>query len=95
MQYLRRFGVGQTAKTMAALYLLVMAVIAVIAIPIVPLFRPDYGPLGGVGFVVFIVIAPFLYAAIAFVMTAVVTSIYNLVASKVGGIEIELGDSAR
>jgi len=95
MQYLRRFGVGQTAKTMAVLYFLVMAVIAVIAIPVVLLFRPDYGPLGGVGFVVFIVIAPFLYAGIAFVMTAVVTSIYNFAASKVGGIEIELGDSAR
>ncbi len=95
MQYLRGFGVGQTAKMMAALYFVVIAVIAVIAIPVVLLFRPEYGPLGRVGFIVFLVCAPFLYAAIVFVITAIVTSIYNFVASRVGGVAIELGEPPR
>lgn len=90
MQYLRRFGVGQTAKMMGALYFLVVAVCAVVAIPVVLAVRPDPGPMGRVGFIVFLVFAPFLYGAVAFVMTAIMCSIYNFVASKIGGIALDI-----
>lgn len=44
--------------------------------------------LGIIGFL----IIPFLYGAIGFILGALSTLIYNLLASWVGGIEIEFGD---
>jgi hypothetical protein len=95
MQYLRSFGVGQTAKMMAALYFLVAAVFAVVTIPLILAFQPDYGPLGRAGVVVLLLCAPVLYAAVSFVMTAIVCSIYNFVASKIGGIAFDLEPPVR
>ena len=47
------------------------------------------GPLFGVAA---IVVLPVLYAVIAFVMGVVVGGLYNLIAGKIGGIEVTLGE---
>ena len=55
---------GQTAKMRGALYFLVVAVCVVVAIPVLLAAGPDPGPMGSVGFIVFLVFAPFLYGAV-------------------------------
>ena len=49
----------------------------------------------GVGFGIgFALLLPLFYGLLGFVFTALGCIIYNLVAGWVGGIEIEIGDSA-
>lgn len=92
MLQITRFGVGQTAKVCAVLYFVVSLVILV---PIA-LFMAVAGsasampmPFGG-GWVVLLVL-PFVYAIVGFVGVALSCLLYNLVASRVGGIEMEMG----
>lgn len=92
MLQITRFGVGQTAKVCAVLYFVVSFVIIV---PIA-LFMAVAGsasampmPFGG-GWVVLLAL-PFVYAIVGFVGVALSCVLYNLVASRVGGIEMEMG----
>jgi hypothetical protein len=46
--------------------------------------------IGGAALLAFGIIAPFLYGGIGFVFGAIAAWIYNLIAKRLGGIEIEL-----
>ena len=88
-QRIRRFGVGQTAKVLGVLY----ALLGVLFIPffmLASMFAPDQS-FGGVGLAL---IFPVIYGVIGFIFTAIGCLFYNLVAGWVGGIEIEVDQSA-
>ncbi len=78
-----RFSLFQTAKVIGGVYFVgacVGAVLFFLMSLISPASRPPYG-------LVFIVLAPFVYALTGFVFTFILAWIYNLVAKVVGGIE--------
>ena len=88
-QRIIRFSVGQTAKVLGIVY-------TVVGIVFVPFFvmAAKFGsanpnaPAVRVAFFL-----PFLYGLLGLVVTAIACAVYNLVASWVGGIEVELGDA--
>lgn len=84
MQQIRSFGVLQTAKVLGVLYLVGSAIVI---IP-VSLIRVIIGN----GGIMLLIILPLilLYGVIGFVSTVVGCFLYNFIASKVGGIELEL-----
>jgi hypothetical protein len=47
------------------------------------------GMMGG-GSIFFLILAPFIYAIVAFIATAIGCAIYNVVAKRFGGVEIDL-----
>ena len=73
----------QTAKVAGALYF-VGALFGVVLFLLSSMLSPVAGP--SYGFV-FIVLAPFLYAMIGFVLTFIAAWVYNQVARFTGGIE--------
>ncbi len=78
-----RFSLFQTAKVIGAVYFVgacVGAVLFFLMSLVSPANRPPYG-------LVFIVLAPFIYALLGFVFTFILAWVYNLVAKVVGGIE--------
>lgn len=84
-QQIRRFGVGQTAKVVATLYVL-MGLVFVPIFLIAAKFSPKetgFGP----GFALAL---PIIYGVLGFIFTAIGCAIYNFVAGLVGGIEVEL-----
>ncbi|MDX1684229.1 MAG: hypothetical protein R3275_03275 [Saprospiraceae bacterium] len=90
MKRIKKIGVLQTAKVVAAIYffLIILAVIPMW------LFMSTFGgeELSGFPFFggVFLLVLPFLYAIVIFVMTALFCLIYNGIAGRIGGIELEL-----
>ena len=88
MAQIRRFGVGQTAKVIGALYAL-MGLIFVPIVLIASMFSPNESQFGA-GFALAL---PIIYGVLGFVFTAIGAAIYNFVAGLVGGIEVELGSS--
>jgi hypothetical protein len=86
MQEIRSISVVQTAKVGGAIYLIVAAVIG-ICFALVTLVRghPGRAFLALVGI-------PIFYAVVAFVFTAVFCLLYNEIARRIGGIEIELAE---
>ena len=87
-QQIRRFGVGQTAKVVGALYAL-MGVVFVPFVLIAAMFSPNK-PGFGAGFALAL---PIIYGVLGFIFTAIGCAIYNFVAGLVGGIEVELDAS--
>jgi len=89
MKRIKRFGVIQTAKVAALIYFIVFAIfcipIGLISNAIGQELFPEMA-IGGT----FLVIVPFLYAVFAFIVTAISCWIYNLIASWIGGIEVQL-----
>ncbi|HUF30853.1 MAG TPA: DUF3566 domain-containing protein [Gemmatimonadaceae bacterium] len=84
-QQIRRFGIGQTAKVVGALYGF-MGLIFVPFFLIGAAMAPD--EMGfGMGLAI---LFPILYAVIGFIFTAIACAIYNFVARFVGGIEVEM-----
>jgi hypothetical protein len=84
-QQIRKFSVGQTAKTVAVVY----GVLGLVIVPFLligSILSPKDAGIG-VGFALLI---PILYAVVGFIGTALACAIYNLVANWVGGIEVEL-----
>ena len=78
-----RFSLFQTAKVVGGVYFVgacVGAVLFFLMSLVSPANRPPYG-------LVFIVLAPFLYALVGFIFTFILAWVYNLVARFVGGIE--------
>lgn len=85
MAQIRRFGVGQTAKVVGALYAL-MGLVFVPILLLASMVSPDKSGIGpGLALVL-----PIIYGVAGFVFTAIGCAIYNFVAGLVGGIEVEL-----
>ena len=91
MMQIRSFGVLQTSKLIAVLYLMVFAAIGIpvglIAIAVSPT------KLGGLGLVLVLLI-PLFYSLLGFVFTAIACALYNVAAKWVGGIAIDIGPVA-
>ncbi len=92
---IRSFGILQTSKFVAVLYLVLFAVVfGVVAVfgLLATLFTGDTSAIAGgvIGFVALALFAPIFYAVMGFVFTALTCCVYNLVAGWVGGIELEL-----
>jgi hypothetical protein len=99
MQQLKGFGVFQTAKFIAILYFIIAAVVCVLMIPFFLVggaAMRESGMGGGLmgGSIFFLILAPFLYAIVAFIATAFSCWVYNVLAKRFGGIEIDLRPSA-
>lgn len=92
MKKIKRFGVYQTSKIIGIIY---FCIFAITMIPL-GLFSGLFGGMGDMGMgmggfgAMFFFIAPFLYGFFAFIGTAIACAIYNFIADKVGGIELEI-----
>ncbi len=87
MQQIKSFGVLQTSKVIAALYFVLGLCFAVIVVILSHLGHRGPRHAG----LLFLVGAPIFYGAVGFVLGALVCWLYNAIASRIGGIEIELG----
>ncbi len=87
MKQIKRFGVLQTAKVAGVLYLAIGLVVGVLAF-----FGSMFGGLRGMaaGGILALLI-PIVYAILGTVVTALMCLLYNAVAERIGGIEIDLG----
>ena len=87
MKQIKRFGVLQTAKVAGVLYLAIGLVFGVLVF-----FGSMFGGVRGmaVGGLMALVL-PIAYAVLGTVVTALTCLLYNAVAERIGGIEIELG----
>lgn len=84
-QRITRFSVAQTAKMLGVLY----ALGGVLLVPIfflAALAAPKPGNPGAL----FALVLPVLYGVCGFIFTAIGCLLYNVVASWIGGIEVEL-----
>lgn len=86
MKRIKRFGVLNTAVTMAAIYAvlgLVVALLMLVAGSMIPGGRGmTFGVIG-------IIVLPIIYGVIGFIAIAICCAVYNFVAAKTGGIEVE------
>lgn len=84
---IKRFSVMQTAKLLGVLYFIGVAVFIIpVALIMMAVGSQDSGPFGGA----MLLILPFLYGIMGFIFGAIGCLLYNLVASKIGGIEVEI-----
>ena len=94
MVQLKRFGILQTAKVAAVIYFL-GAVVFCIPFGLITMlggiFSSQGNSMSTLFFGVFMLIAPFLYAAVSFVFVALGCWVYNLIARFIGGIEVDFG----
>ena len=95
MQVVKRVGVGSAAKV----YGLTLGILGIfIGIIYAAMFSMIGGlsndlPFSGGGFgVAFLIIIPILYGVIGFIFGALGALVYNFVAGKFGGLEIELSE---
>lgn len=88
MKRIKRIGVVQTAKVAAVIYFLI---IAIVAIPF-GLISIAFGGFYGIGHweAILFLFIPFFYALVAFVFTVIGCWVYNLIAKRIGGIEVEI-----
>ncbi len=92
MQKIHKIGVKSSAKVLGLVLFLLGLINSVILIMFALL-----GSIGGTqgaslgGSFLIIIAFPFLYGLLGLVIGAVVSVIYNLIAGRFGGIEIELG----
>ena len=97
MQRISSVGVLSCAKMLGVLY-------GCMALLFIPIFligglagmatQQTNGAIGGAVMLVCGILAPFLYGAIGFVFGAIGAWIYNLIAKRLGGIEIQLESSS-
>ncbi|MET1231377.1 MAG: hypothetical protein ABWY52_00840 [Candidatus Limnocylindrales bacterium] len=94
---IRRFGVIKTATVAAVMYVVIVLVIFIpilLITALVGITPAGSNGLGGVGPVVGVLIlgllAAFFYGVFGWVFTAIACLLYNLVASWVGGIEVQV-----
>jgi hypothetical protein len=91
MMQIRSFGVLQTSKLIAVLYLMIFAAIG---IPVgVAIFAVAPTRMGGLGLVM-VILVPLAYSLLGFVVAALTCALYNVAAKWVGGIEIDIGPVA-
>jgi len=97
MQKVKRFGILSVAKIQSAvmgamglfiglIYAVILTVTGIIAV----IGGTKAGIMMIVGAVAAVVLVPILYAVIGFVFGALSAWVYNIVAGRVGGIELEL-----
>jgi hypothetical protein len=94
MVQIKRIGIKQTAKVISVFYFLI-SLVFVLPISLIAFFL---GSLGGKedGFFatafggIILLLLPLFYALMGFVMVALTALIYNALAKRIGGIEIEL-----
>jgi hypothetical protein len=92
MRRIKSFNVYQTAKVVAIIY---FVIIAIFMIPF-GLFFSILGAAGSDSFPglpfagIIFVFLPFVYGGLSFVMTAIGCLLYNFVAGRFGGIEVEI-----
>ena len=92
MVRIRRFGIVRTANVVAAMYI---AAILIVGIPVALIIalagvNTQFGTAGGVFVIVSVLFFALLYAVVGWIATASGIALYNLVAGRVGGIEMEL-----
>lgn len=89
---IKKFGVYQTAKMAALIYFFISLIFILPLSGMFTMFssfteEANFFPfLGGA----FFLILPFIYGIMAFVTTAIGCLIYNTVAGRFGGIEVEI-----
>ncbi|UXX77938.1 hypothetical protein N7E81_11230 [Reichenbachiella carrageenanivorans] len=86
----KKFGVLQTAKVVAMIYVIVSLVIimpfAMIASMFSDEFFPEFADFGAAA----MLMIPVMYGVMGFIFTAIGCVVYNLIAGFTGGIEIEM-----
>ncbi len=95
MLRIQKFGVIQTAKVAAVLYLIITAIMVVpmgIFTFLIGTTNDETGTAESMFGGVFLIFAPIIYAVVGFIFVAISCLIYNLVSKWVGGIEIEIDD---
>ncbi len=94
MVRVKKIGVKQTAKFAAVFYLTITAIFF-IPFALISLLVGALSEAGSLGLFpgVFMVFMPFVYAGIGFLMVAIMSVLYNFVAKRVGGVEIEIEKS--
>lgn len=89
MKRVKRFGVLQTSKV-GAIIIFLTTLIILVPIGILAMIGGTISgklfPFAG-GFIFFIL--PFVYGIFGFIMTAISCLIYNVIAGRIGGIELE------
>ena len=90
MKRIKKFGVFQTAKVFAIIYFIIAAIFMIpfglLSTALGSEAIPGFPVAGGL----FLILIPFIYGFIAFIMIAIACLVYNLIAQKVGGIELEI-----
>jgi hypothetical protein len=95
MYTIRRFSVVKTATVVAVIYVVIVAIFIVpLAILAVAFGRGESAAGGLVGVLVFGLLAALIYGVIGWIFTAIACAIYNLAAGWVGGIEVQVDQSA-
>jgi len=90
MQKLAKVGVESVAKHLGLLYG-VLGLLGSAFWLFFALVAAVSGQMGrAAGFTVFAVLAPFLYGFVGFLLGALIAWLYNLIAARLGGIELEL-----
>ena len=99
---IRRFDVVRTANIAAALYLVITLVFSlVIFLPVtllVSVAGTQYGGngmgailgAGVIGVLIFAVIGGLIYAVIGWIITAIMVALYNFVAGRIGGLQVDV-----
>jgi hypothetical protein len=87
MQQIKSFGVLQTSKVIAALYFVLGLCFAVVVMIVSAVAHRGPRHAG----ILFLIGAPIFYGAVGFVMGAIISWLYNVIAGRIGGIEIDLG----
>ncbi len=85
MHQIKSFNVIQTAKVLAALYF-IFGLVGTLIIASISLGAKK-GPGPGL---VMAVLAPFIYGVVGFISTAAFCWLYNVIAKRLGGIEVEV-----
>jgi hypothetical protein len=89
MRQIKSFNVMQTAKVLGALYFVFGLGFSLFIVFIS--ITAKKGP--GKPSLVFAVLSPFFYGGAGFVFTALFCWFYNVIAKRLGGIEVEVVDS--
>lgn len=93
MVKIKKIGVLSTAKLFGVLYVFIgliggifMSLFGVIGLATTPEIPGIIGIVFGVGAIIFM---PIIYGVMGFIGGAIMAWLYNLIASRVGGIEVE------
>ncbi|MGH9648817.1 MAG: hypothetical protein ACRD4E_18600 [Bryobacteraceae bacterium] len=84
MRQVKSIGVLQTATVMGALYFVFGVIFGVLA-ALVSIFTGHFGHA-----IFLLIVPPIGYAIAGFVLTAIMSAVYNVVAKKIGGIEVDV-----
>lgn len=92
MQVVKRIGVGSAARVYG-LTLGFLGIFVGIIYAVIFSFMPGFSDVPGGGFgIMMLIIIPILYGVAGFVIGALGAAVYNYVAKKFGGLEIELSE---